>query len=149
MIDFSKLKDMSQAELRTLAQTQGIVVHHKCAPETIRKMIMDSFEPQPKPQEAQPEKVAQPVIELTEADVGELLKDYLAKPDFTLTFPNDGSVIMSCKGAVESIHLTSNPRLIKVRAEIVSKGQRRPLALNHHFDSMITNGQSVYTNTVL
>jgi hypothetical protein len=149
MIDFSKLADMSQAELRTLAQSQGIVVHHKCAPETIRKMIMDSFEPQPKVQEVQVEKVTQPVVEMSEADTRELLKDYLIKPDFTLTFPNDGSVVMSYRGAVESIHLTSNQRLIKVRAEIVSKGQRRPLALNQHFDSMITNGQSGYTNTVL
>lgn len=155
-IDLSKLDALPIEEVRVLAGQMGIQAHHKTGKEKLVNMIKEAALTPAKPQvEQSMEHVAakpvEPVITNTPEMVLEAIKDITdKKPDFQALFPNDGTWIFKCKGAEESGNLSIPLRVIKMKAQSVSRGRMAPQSINHMgFDNMVTAPNSAYTNVVL
>lgn len=152
-MNFEHLKTMDASQLREIAGKQGLHVHHKAKNETVIKQIMESAllpkSPTPEMQHmaAQP---AKPVYNHTEEDIEALIAPIKARiPQFEAIYPNDGTWIFRCKGAEESGNMSIPPRVIKMKAENVSRGRLILMGLNEHFDKTTASGNNAYTNSVL
>lgn len=122
-------------DLRILAAQYGIKTHHKAKTETVAKLIVEHIATPPvKPVDALKHVAEAPkpalVIHSEEA-VRELLAKYLEKEAFTLTFPGDDTLIMRCRGCEESIHMSALLRVIKLKADTVSRGARKPFMVKN------------------
>lgn len=133
-MNFEELKSRDVKALRLLAAQHSIKTHHKHTAETIAKLIVEHVTAKPvhgqnamKHAAEKPSKP--PLIINTEEQVREALGPMLQKDGFIATFPGDDTVIFKCKGAEESIHLSSELRWIKIKAESVSRGARLPRAI--------------------
>lgn len=116
-------------ELREMAAKLNLQMHHKCGPaklaEAITAKLMD------KPIDTMKHTAEQPapvVHSNTQEDVSAALQPYVAK-GMVLTFPGDGTMIMKCKGAEESVNLSIPLRVIKMKAGSVVQGARKPRSL--------------------
>lgn len=152
-MNFDNLKAMSKEQLRELAGKQGLKIHHSAKPETIIKHIMEAaLTPQPKPaMQHQAEKPQRPVDHNTQAEVEEALADIKRRiPEFkTIYNEEENTVHFRCKGAEECVNLAIPLRVIKMKAQNISRGKLALIGLNDHFDRTTAGGNSAYTNTVL
>lgn len=144
------LKGKSLDELRAIATKIGIVPHYRAKPETLMRQILEKSLVQPTPpktMEHKAEAPAKPVHNNTPEDVLEAIKMFTAKEGFKADFPGDGTWIFKYKGAEESGNLAIPLRVIKIKAENVSRGRRAPIAMpSETFDNAVAKG---YANTVL
>lgn len=147
------VKRGEQKELMQLAVSQGLSPHHRCAPETIAKMIMDNMV-NPVPTVKHQEETSK-IIDVkkepklnTEDEIRIACKKYFDKQGFVAEF-TDETWHFKCRGAEDSGHLTVPLRVIVMKAEMVSYGRRSPMGLTD-FDSLANaTGKNAYTNTVL
>lgn len=132
-----ELHNKTEEELRGIAKELGIKVHHLAKSDTIIKQIEKQ---QPHRVEAADEKflhkaemASKPEIIHTEEEVLKFIKPVTDRigEDFKVTFPKDNTWIFECRGAVDSGHMSASPRLIKIKAEMVSRGARRLRKLDH------------------
>lgn len=122
-----ELAQMPREKLVEIANTLKIKVHHKAKPETIIHQIMQQpvayrNEAMSHPADA----TTAPVVTNTVEQVQTAIATYAAKEGFSATFPDDGTWVFSCKGASESGNLSIPLRIIKQKAESVSRGARVP-----------------------
>lgn len=125
-MDFNELKSRPIEDLRMLAAQYSIRTHPKHKAETIAKLIVEHVT-NPKPAKVEvmhhpAEAPKEPSIVHSEAEIRETLKHLLAKETFQVTFPGDNTAIFKCRGAEESIHLSAPLRVIRSKAEGVSRG---------------------------
>lgn len=113
-------------ELRDLARKSGLTPHPKAKPETLARQITEKVAtPNPQAQQKHPVRVADPLN--SEDDVRELLS---AWPSVMVQFHGDDTFTMTCRGAVESMHMTSKPKTIRTKAAIISRGALRPVEMD-------------------
>lgn len=134
-MNYNELLARGQPELRQLAAKYGIKTHHKHTAETIAKLIVEHIaKPPVQPVESMKhvaELAVTPNVVHSEEQVRETIKAYAGKDGFFLNFPGDDTVIMRYKGAEESIHLSAALRVIKMKADSVSKGARRMITVKN------------------
>lgn len=126
-MDINNLYKLPIEELRTLAVQHGIKPHHKAKAETIAKLIIDAVT-NTKTQdtmkhESQIEKG--PAKINTEEEVRQACATHFAKEGFLARFDDD-NWYFSCRGAEDSGHMSVPLRVIKMKAENVSRGARSP-----------------------
>ncbi len=151
-----KMKDMDQVELRQLAATQGVKVHWKAKPDTIRQAIIDHVS-QPvkaevmKDMKHPAEKPEKPVFHNTPEEVEAMLAPIKAKvPQFESSYDTDANTwYFRCKGTEECGNLDIPMRVIAMKARTISRGRLMLMGMNDHFDKTAATGKSAYTNTVL
>lgn len=132
-MNFEELKSRELPDLRKLAAQYGIPTHHRQKAETIAKMIVEHLMNKPKedPMKHPAEQPDKPPTHIcTEDEVRAACAKSLEKTGFTITFPGDETVIFKCRGAEESIHLSTVLRVIKSKAEGVSLGARNLRGFN-------------------
>lgn len=117
-------------ELREIARVLKIDVHPRHAQATLIDKIMQ----QPKAYiESAVKKIDAPApsgpVYNTEEQVRQAIASYLTKPSFKASFPSDGTWIFQCAGAEDSGHMTMQLHKIKEKAYHVSRGARRPMAI--------------------
>ena len=127
-MNWDELKQRTVSDLRKLAAQYGIPTHHRQKAETIAKLIVEYVMNKPKTEDIkQQEPVQKPDLHInTENEVRDACKTLLEKPGFTVLFPGDDTVIFKCRGAEESIHLSSALQTIKMKATSVSRGSMNP-----------------------
>lgn len=150
-MNIAELNNHSVEQLRELAGKLGLHVHHRAGKETVLKSILDSMQPQqPIKHEAETPKPAETLVantpEQVEAAIAKIKEN---RPEFTSTYPDDGTWVFKYKGAEESGNLAIPLRVIVQKAQNVSKGAIRLMAKNQYFGEMPTAGNSAYTNIVL
>ena len=127
-MDFDKLKDLSREELVHLAVRQGLTPHHRSKPETIIKQIIEAATTPPKPplqsMEHPAEKKMPDAAVNTEEAVREACKAFFAKPGFEAIF-TPTTWHFRCRGAEDSGHMSTIMRVIRMKADTVSRGARR------------------------
>lgn len=130
-MNIDELKSRDIKELRTLAAQYSIPTHHRMKAETIAKLIVEHVTVKPHGQDMKhaAEKSKKPMIINTEEQVREAIASYLRKEGYTATFPGDDTAIFKYKGAEESIHLSTELRWIKIKAETVARGAVLPRAI--------------------
>lgn len=117
-------------DLRVLAAQYSIPTHHRAKAETIAKLIIEHITtkiPQIQPQDSMKHPAEQPQANMavnSEEAVRGAIKKYLENEKFTATFPGDDTVIFKCRGAEESVHLSTIMRVIVSKAQSVSVGAR-------------------------
>lgn len=133
-MDFNELKSRPIADLRLLAAKYSIKTGPRSKVETIAKLIVEHITAPVKTSE-QLKHVAElpksPMVVHTEEQVRQAIAAYLAKDGYLATFPGDDTVIFRYKGAEESIHLSSALRVIKMKAETVSRGARKAITVKN------------------
>ena len=133
-MNYAELISRDIADLRVLAAQYGIKTHHKAKAETIAKLIAEHIAT-PKPEQSlqhPAEKPAPPPLHInTEDEVLAAIAPYTKLEGFVARFPADGTWYFSRKGAEESGHMSCPLRVIKVRAEMVSKGARKPFIVKN------------------
>lgn len=151
-------KDIS--ELQVLAMQHGLPKpHHRAKKETIVKMIVEAATTKPAAQE---QNKAAPVVPADEKKDGpqymsrESVEAMLEpirrnKPDFQAIYSNDDTVVtFRYKGSEECHNLTTSPRWLKQRAEIVSRGRLALMGYEtSQFEQGTATGKNSYTNVVL
>lgn len=129
-MNFDELKSRDIKELRLLAAQHGIKTGPRSKAETIAKQIVEAITITPQNVEQvlrHPAEEPRPAVNLNDEEtIRETLKTIIAKPGFTIEFPGDNTCIFKCRGAEESIHMSSPLRVIKSKAEGVSRGATRP-----------------------
>ena len=126
---YEELISRDVKDLRVLAAQYSIRTHPRHKPETIAKLIIEHLQNAPKQQ--QMKHVAElpsekPIVLNTEDQVREAIKTALAKPGFEAKFLPDNTWWFRCKGAEEAGHMSVPLRVIKMKADSVSVGARRP-----------------------
>lgn len=159
-VNLNNLRDLPIEDLRVIAAQHNIPVHHKHAKESLVDMIINKVTTPPP---AQPQKEMQhkgehpmkPVHNNTPLDVEEAIarikakcqeKGYEFKSDYDL---EEGTWTFNCLGAEECGNLAIPLRIIREKAEHISKGARRPRAHDQREWGSISNGKNSYTNTIL
>lgn len=134
-MNYAELVSRDVGDLRQLAAQYGIKTHHKAKAETIAKAIVEHItpEPQPKPETMQhPAELAKPALVIhTEEQVREVIAPYAKLEGFVAKFPGDDTWYFARKGAEEAGHMSCPLRDIKTRAEMVSKGARKPFVVKN------------------
>lgn len=157
-MNFDNLKTMKREQLVELAGKQGLNVHHKAKPETIIKQIMDHVLVSQKPQVAADPMVdprlaaKRPEHNNTPEQVDAILAPIKARvPEFEVKYDlEENTWHFRCKGAEECGNLSIPLRIIKMKADTVSRGRLVLMGLTPHFDTMNSAlGKNAYTNTVL
>ena len=144
------IQDKTIEELRALCLKLNIKAHPRAGAETLIGKILQ----QPKAFKAaalddQPVSDDPTVVPfLTEQEVMDGVAAYASKDGFEVKFPGDGTWIFKCKGAEDSGSLSMPLRVIKIKAEVVSRG-RRAIRGHRDFDQTNAQGRNAYTNTVL
>jgi len=116
---------MDRAEAVELATKLGIKVHHNAKLETILMQI--NQQPQAFQNDAMKhvaESPVEPVHVNTPEVVNEAIAAYLAKPGFEAIYREDNTWNFKCRGAEDSGNLSIPLRIIKMKAESVSRGKR-------------------------
>lgn len=133
-MNYAELASRDIKELRVLAAQYGIKTGPRSKAETIAKLIVEHItQPPVKPQE-QLKHVAElpkeaPTIN-TEEQIRDAIKAYTAKPEFFVQFPGDDTWLFRCRGAEESGHMSCALRVIKMKADSVSRGARKPRGIS-------------------
>jgi len=132
-MNYAELISRDIADLRLLAAQYGIKTHHKAKVETIAKAIIEHITPKPvetlKHPAEQPS--TQPINIHTEAEVLAAIAPYTKLDGFVAKFPGDDTWYFSRKGAEESGHMSCPLRVIRMKAETVSKGARKPFLVKN------------------
>jgi hypothetical protein len=118
------LSDKSLTELRNIATRMNIKWHHRAKAETLINAITKARPVNPQPMHHKAETPVQPTITNTEDDIRQVMQPFLAKEGFLLNFPGDGTWIIQYKGAEESGNCSIPLRVIRNKAENVSRGRR-------------------------
>lgn len=151
-MNLDRLKEMTPEALRELALKQGLTPHWKAKPETIIKQIVDHVT-MAKPQEMQhvAETPKSPVFHNTPEEVEAMLAEIKARvPAFESKYDlTENTWHFRCKGAEECGNLDIPMRVIKMKAQTISRGKLTLMGLNDHFDKGNAGGNSAYTNNVL
>lgn len=124
-MNYAELCARDVKDLRQLAAQYGIKTGPRSKAETIAKAIVEFVTNKPKQTEMKhPAEQPAPVEAVlnTEEQIRTAIARQLEKPGFTATFMPDDTVIFRCRGAEESIHMASILRVIKSKAESVSRG---------------------------
>lgn len=126
-MNFEELKSRDISELRTLAAKMSIKTHHKHTAEKIAKMIVEEAT-KPKQDNMKHPAVAEKKEAAlnTEDQVNQVIEPFLKKEGFIAQFPGDDTWIFKCRGAEESGHMSVPLRVIRMKAESVSRGARKP-----------------------
>lgn len=129
-MNINELASRDVADLRVLAAQYGIKTHPKHKAETIAKLIVEHVQNTTKNTDTMKhpaEQAAKPPMHIcTEEEVNTAIAKLLEKPGFTASYPGDDTVIFRCRGAEESLHLSTVLRVIKSKAESVSRGAIAP-----------------------
>lgn len=147
-MNFEELKSRPLADLRILAAKYGIKTHHKAKAETVAKLIVEHITAPVKPladamkhpAEQQPKPPA-PIH--TEEAVRTAIKTALEKQGFTATFHGDDTATFRCRGAEESVHLSTVMRRIVMIANSVSVGARNPRILRDSQTNSTVNSGTI------
>lgn len=152
-MNFEHLKTMSREQLLEVAGKQGMRVHWKAKSENIIKQIMEAVLTPQKPAEMQhkAEKPAPVADHNTPEQVEAVIADIKARvPQFEAIYNSEENTWhFRCKGAEECGNLDIPLRVIKMKAQTVSRGRLQLMGLTEHFDRTAASGNSTYTNTVL
>lgn len=123
---YETLKGKTVEELRTLAKQQGMTPHHRAKPETLARQIAEKVNAKPSnPRARQPQREAKEVHEMTQDEVRQIVPATVA-----LQFPGDGTFIMTCRGAEESMSLTASEKVIATKSRIISRGALKPVKMD-------------------
>jgi len=139
-----ELAGKSREELVTIAKKLNINPHHKASEATIIEKIMQQpVAYQDDALKHVAEKPVAPVQHNTEDDIRNVLKPFTDK-GLELSFPGDGTWVINMRGRNESGNMQIPLRVIRIKAENVSRG---PLRLK----SMGTDGTypNSYTDHIL
>lgn len=124
-MNFENLTKLPIEELRVLAAKHEIKVHHKLKSENIAKLIIDKVT---NPQQELKHPAAQPKQATkvnTEEEVRQACEKFLSKEGFIATFKED-TWNFKFAGAEDSGHMSVPLRIIRMKAENVSRGARKP-----------------------
>jgi len=138
-MNFDELKSRDVKDLRKLAAQYGIPTGPRSKAETIAKSIVEFVMNQPKLDQLKhpAEQPAPQVANLnTEEDVRKVIAKYLEKPGFTASFGDDNTLWFKCRGAEECGHMSVPLRVIKSKAESLSRGAIAPRGF---YDSKINH----------
>lgn len=129
-MDLSKLKELPVEKLRELAMQHGLAPHHKCKPETIANMIIEHVTtPAKAPEMKHPAEKPNPALKInTEEEVREACKPFINKEGFEAIFTPE-TWYFRCNGAEDSGHMSTALRVIRMKAETISRGARRPVKI--------------------
>lgn len=120
-----ELQAKPEAELREIADKLKIKLHHKAGPDSIiEKIVAQPIAYQRDAMKHVAEKVAAPVFDNTEEEILEAIRPF-RKEGFDIKFPGDGTWIFSYKGREESGNMHIPLRVIRGKAENVSRGALR------------------------
>lgn len=112
-------------ELREIADKLKIKLHHKAGPDNIiEKIVAQPIAYQRDAMKHVADQVAPPTFDNTEEQILDAIKPYL-KEGFDVKFPGDGTWIFKYKGREESGNMHIPLRVIKGKAENVSRGALR------------------------
>lgn len=139
-MNYAELVSRDPKELRILAAKYGIRTHHKFTADKLAKLIVEHITAKPVQTESMKhmaEAPKAPSLVHTEEEVLDVIKAYAAKEGFQVKFPGDDTWIFKCRGAEESGHMSCLLRIIKMKAESVSKGARKPFIVKN------SNGEDV------
>lgn len=143
-MNFDELKSRDVKDLRLLAGQYGIRVGGRAKAETIAKLIVEFVANKPKDalkHVAEAQKA--PMHINTEDEVRIVLKTVLEKPGFTVQFLEDNTWIFKCRGAEESGHMSVPLRVIRSKAEGVSRGASNPRGLRDHQTNSTFNSGTI------
>jgi hypothetical protein len=137
-MNYSELVARDVKDLRMLAAQYGIKVHHKAKAETIAKLIVEHVTEKPKESLKHVAEKPKPAEVIhTPEEVNEVIKAFSAKEGYVVEYPGDDTWIFKYKGAEESGHMSTPLRVIRMKAESVSRGARRIVTVKNE------NGQDV------
>lgn len=112
-------------ELRVIADKMGIQYHHKTGEAKLATLIHEASQPKIPPHVSQ-RPVESEVVKNTPEQVREAIKGIIAnKPEFEVSFTED-TWTFRFKGAEDSGNLSIPLRVIKIKAETVSRGANKP-----------------------
>lgn len=134
-MNYQELVSRDVADLRVLAAQYGIKTHHKAKAESIAKAIIEHITPKA---QANPETLKHPaeapkpaLVIHTEEQVREAIAPYAKLDGFVVRFPGDDTWYFARKGAEEAGHMSCPLRVIRMKAETVSKGARKPFIVKN------------------
>lgn len=147
-MNHAQLQGKNVDELREIAKALKIKPHPRAKADTlISQILQQPVAYQNKAMEHKAQETAKPVHNNTPEMVLDAIKVFAAKEGFVADFPDDGTWVFKYKGAEDSGNLSIPLRLIKQKAESVSRGRRAPIgAPRDTFDPIVGKG---YANTVL
>ncbi len=142
------LQAMDEKALRTLANEQGLKVHHKLSKNKIIKAIVDNVDSSNVIPSALERPEPKEVSYLTEDEVRQA---FAKLPQLQLVFDEgDKTVTISYKGREECFNLSVPLKTLVSRGSLIARGALR--LMGHaptEFDSLGQTGKNAYTNTVL
>lgn len=128
MINFEELKALPKEELVRIAAIYNVPASIEAESDLIAKAIIEKLT-QPEPMRHVAEKPTSPVHNNTPDQVREAIAPYIAKEGFNAEFSEqENTWTFTCKGASDSGNLSIPLRVIKQRAESVSRGRRAPMS---------------------
>ena len=132
-MNYQELISRDVKDLRLLAAQYGIKVHGKSGVEKIAKAIIEHITTKPSEalQHSAEKPTSSPLIINTEESVLEAIAPYARLEGFVAKFPGDDTWYFSRKGCEESGHMSVPLRVIKMKAETVSKGARKPFIVKN------------------
>lgn len=133
-MDFNELASRPLADLRTLAAQYGIPTHHRAKAETVARLIMEKVSQPPKVErtlEQAPQPVKSIPVMHTEDDVRKAIAAFTGKDGFIAQFLPDGTWFFAYRGAEESGHMSVPLRVIRMKAESIAKGSRKPVTVKN------------------
>lgn len=142
MIDLDNLNKLTIDQLRALASQHGVIVHHRMKEDTLIKHISEKMMA-PQVNKKELKHVAElpkttPKIN-TEEEIREACAKYFSKEGYQATFKDD---IWHFKyaGSEDSGHMSVPLRIIRMKAEQVSHGARKPMTMNFDGDKIFAAG---------
>lgn len=124
-MNIQDLPTLTLVDLRKMAAQYSIRVHPRHSAESIATMIKEQIM-KPANMQHVAERPKAPTHISTENEVNEAIKGFVEKKGLEVVYPGDDTCIFKCKGAEESVHLSTPLRVIKMKAETVSHGARKP-----------------------
>lgn len=125
-MNYDNLQKLELPELRTLAIQQGMTPHHRAKKDTLIRQIIEHVT-QPPVKKDMKHPAEQPPKEAklnTEADVSEAIKPFM-KEGYQAIFTEE-NWHFKYKGAEDCGHMSVPLRVIRMKAESVSRGARNP-----------------------
>lgn len=129
-MNYAELITRDVKDLRHLAAQYGIKTGPRSKAETIAKLIVEHITAKPQQAMQHPaEHAKEPLRINTEEEVRDVIKHFTAKESFQVQFPGDNTWIFKCRGSEESGHMSVPLRVIRSKAESVSRGALNPRGL--------------------
>lgn len=134
-MNIDELASRDPKELRILAAKYGIKTHHRAKAETIAKLIVEHVTTKPHGQDALKHAAEKPAkkeaVLNTEEEIRAVIAPFAAKDGYEVRFlDNNTTWLFRYNGSEESGHCSVPLRLIRIKAEGVSRGARRPRAIS-------------------